>query len=99
MSVRIDILHEQDADGKEYGEPAFDTGRTITTTRNVVGHVLVTVVKKEDGGLDVERVAGVNADSAEDNQIVTDFIKQVEAKVAELFPEDEQPKPMIWVPE
>jgi len=64
---------------------------------NVVGHALLAVVKNKDGGLTVERVVGVNADSAEDNQIVGDFIKQVESKLAELFPEEEESK--IWIPE
>ena len=63
---------------------------------SVVGHALILVVKNADG-LNVERIVGVNATSAEDNQIVGDFIKQVESKLAELFPEEEESK--IWIPE
>ena len=66
--------------------------------RYVVGHVIVAVVKTSDGSLDVERVVGVNADSAEDNQIVGDFIKKIEAKLAEMFEPVPEPS-KIWVPE
>jgi len=98
MSVHIKILHEQDADGKEYGEPAFHDARIISETRNVVGYSLVLVIKKPDGGLDVERVFAVNADSVEDDAVVTDFIKTVEAKIGEIFEPVSEPS-KIWVPE
>lgn len=64
---------------------------------NVVGHVLVAVIKTSDGGLDVERIVGVNADSAEDSQIVGDFIKQANDKLSDLFPEQKE-QPKIWAP-
>jgi hypothetical protein len=67
--------------------------------KNVVGHALVLVKKTDDGGLDVDRVIGVNADNAEDNQIVGDFIKKVEAKLAEIFEPEPVPEPSkLWVP-
>ena len=68
---------------------------------NVIGHVLVAVVKKSDGGLDVERVVGVNADSVEDSQIVGDFIKQVNDKISDLFSQKEEPTlahQILWIP-
>lgn len=62
-----------------------------------VGHAIVIVVKGKDGSLDIVREVGINADSAEDNQIVGDFIHQVEDKLAEIFDAKEEPK--IWTPE
>ena len=97
MSVAVKVWNEQDAEGKEFGEVLRGDGRLVSDFNGVVGHALVLVIKKEDGGLDVERVVGVNADSVEDNAVVTDFIKTVESKLAELF--DPVPEPSkIWVP-
>lgn len=64
--------------------------------RNVVGHALVLVVKKDNGDLDVERIIGINADSAEENAIAGDFIKKVEAKLAEIF--EPVPEAKLWIP-
>ena len=97
MSVQVKIWNEQDVEGREFGEVLLGDGRLVSSFSGVVGHALVLVLKKEDGSLDVERVFEVNADSAEDNQIVTDFVKSVESKLAELFePVPESSK--IWVP-
>ena len=87
MSALIEIYNSQDS---------WESKRKYLSLGHVVGHALLVVVKNEDGGLNVERILGVNADSAEDNQIVGDFIKQVESKLAELFPEE---TPKIWTPE
>jgi len=78
-------------------EIAVSGGDGETIYRPVVGHALVLIVKTSDGGLDVDRVIGVNADSAEDNQVVGDFIKKVESKLAEIF--EPEPQPKIWTPE
>ena len=67
---------------------------------NIVGHVLVAVVKHEDGGLTIERDIQVNADSREDNDVVEGFIKAVEKKLAEALPVEPEAEPevKIWVP-
>ena len=65
---------------------------------SVVGHAIVLVVKGPNDFLDVERIIGVNADSAEDNQIVGDFIRKVEAQLAEIFEPEVEPAPKIWTP-
>jgi len=97
MSVLIKILHEQDAEGKEYGEPLLYDPRLIEEVANVVGHALVLVAKKPNGDLDVERIIGINSDSAEDNAVAGDFIKTVEKKLAELFEPTPEPS-KLWVP-
>ena len=97
MSIQVKIWNEQDVEDREFGESLVGDGRLVSSFGSVVGHSLVLVVKKEDGSLDVERVFEVNADSAEDNQIVTDFVKSVESKLAELFEPVPEPS-KIWVP-
>jgi hypothetical protein len=83
----------------EFPEATGNTDGTVGWYDNVVGHALVLVTKLDDGGLDVSRVIGVNADSAEDNQIVGDFIKKVEDKLAEIFEPEKVPEAKLWVPE
>jgi hypothetical protein len=93
MSVTVEIYKNDEPDDDYYG-------RHIVDQNNVVGHALVLVVKKENGDLDVERIIGINADSAEDNAVAGDFIKTVEKKLAEIFEPVEEPKQAkIWVPE
>jgi hypothetical protein len=66
----------------------------------VVGHILVAVQKHEDGSLTIERDIQVNANNVEDNAVVEDFIKKVQAKLDEALPEPEVvPEAKLWVPE
>ena len=66
---------------------------------SVVGHVVVAVLKKEDGSLIIERASGVNAEPGEDGEIVLDFIKSVDAKLSEVLPQEEvAPEPKLWLP-
>jgi len=65
----------------------------------VIGYVIVAVALTDDDGLDVNRYFHVQNTTPENNQIVTDFLKQADAKLAELFPKDEVPETKIWVPE
>lgn len=64
---------------------------------SVVGYALIVVTATEDGGLNIDRRLAVHASTKEDSQVVGDFIKTADAKLSELFPEEEQSK--IWVPE
>jgi hypothetical protein len=88
MSALVQIFNSQDS--WESKKPDVDQG-------HVIGHALVLVVKKDNGDLDVERIIGVNADSAEENAIAGDFIKKVEAKLAEIF--EPVPEAKLWIPE
>ena len=100
MSVNIHILRERDADGKEYGEPAFRDGRLISEFEGVVGHVLALVVKGVDGSITLERNIAVNADNAEDNDLAESVVKTIERKWNEVFPDPNKPEPSrLWVPE
>ncbi len=67
---------------------------------SVVGYSLVTVVKTQDGGLDVNRDFRVQDSwNEEDKQVATDFLKQAGAKLSELFPGEQTPEPKLWVPD
>lgn len=76
---------------------------TVSRYDNVIGHVLVMVVKQEDGSVTLEREIAVNADSFEDNQLAEATVKEIEGKFNEFLPKpefvvyDENPK--IWIPE
>ena len=66
---------------------------------SVVGYSLVTVVKTQDGGLDVNRDFRVQDSwNEEDKQVATDFLKKAEDKISELFPEEPAPESKLWVP-
>jgi hypothetical protein len=67
---------------------------------SVVGYSLVTVVKTQDGGLDVNRDFRVQDSwNEEDKQVATDFLKKAEDKISELFPEESVPESKLWVPD
>lgn len=67
---------------------------------SVVGYSLVTVVKTQDGGLDVNRDFLVQDSwDDEDKQIAADFLKKAEVKLSELFPEEQIQEPKLWVPD
>lgn len=72
----------------------------IQSYKNVVGHVLVAVVKQPDGALSIERDIAVNCDSAEDNETVEQFVKGVERHISDILPEPEKAEEpsKIWVP-
>ena len=101
MSVRIKILHEQDSEGKEYGELAFHDSRLISEYANVIGHVVaVVVLDPETSEISLERDIAVNADSFEDNQLAESVVKTIEGKLNEAFPDPNKPEPSkLWVPE
>jgi len=67
---------------------------------NVIGHVIAVVVKDvETGEISLERDISVHADNAEDNQLVEDVVKTIEAKLNEAFPDPNKPEPSkLWVP-
>lgn len=66
----------------------------------VVGYSLITVVKTQDGGLDVNRDFRVQDSwNEEDKQVATDFLKKAESKLSELFPSESAPEPKLWVPD
>ena len=74
-----------------------DTGRKVDYT-GVRGYVIVSVVGTEDGSLNVNRDFDMQAGSAEESQIVSDFLKKADEKLKELFPEEKEPESKIWVP-
>lgn len=99
MSVRIKILHEQDADGKELGVPAFREAGLISEISQTMGYVIAAVVKQNDGGITLEREVAVHADNAEDNELAESVVKTIERKLNEAFPDPSKPEPSkIWVP-
>ena len=71
----------------------------IVDSNSVVGFALISVVKTEEGGLDVNRDFHVQSSwSEEDKQVATDFLKRAEEKLSELFPEEKISEPTLWVP-
>lgn len=100
MSVQIKVLHEQDAEGKEYGDRAFTDGRVVAQFEGVIGYVLAAVVKDfESGEIALKREIAVYADNAEDNQLSEETVKKIEAKLNEAFPDPNKPEPSkLWVP-
>lgn len=74
-------------------------GYTVRDLENVIGHVIVAVQKHGDKSLTIERDVAVNADTFEDNQIVEDFVKKVQAELDKVLPEPKPiAEPKIWVP-
>lgn len=76
-----------------------DTDEGRLDQHSIVGYVIVSVALTDDDGLDVNRYFHVQNSTPENNQIVTNFLKQADAKLGELFPKDEAPKSKLWVPE
>ena len=71
----------------------------LVDDNNVIGYSIVSVVKTQDGGIDVNRYFDVEPSwSEEDKQVATDFLKKAESKLSELFPKDFAPGPNLWVP-
>ena len=71
----------------------------LVDDNNVIGYSIVSVIKTQDGGIDVNRYFTVGPSwSEEDKQVATDFLKQAESKLSELFPKDFAPGPNLWVP-
>lgn len=67
---------------------------------DVLGHVIVAVVKGDDDALDIKFDVGVNCHNKVDNDTVEQFIKGVEKKFNEaMAPPDEPKQPRIWTPE
>ena len=76
-----------------------DESKTIFSSPNVIGHVIALVVKKEYGGITLERDIAVNADNFEDNQLAEQVVKDIGAKLNEAFPDPNKPEPSkIWMP-
>lgn len=101
MSVKIRILHEQDSEGREYGEQAFHDGRLVSEFAGVIGRVLAVVVRHHDGSITLEREVVVSADNAENNEVAESVIKTIERKLNEAFPDpnEHQSPANLWVPE
>jgi hypothetical protein len=76
-----------------------DTDEGRVDQNSVVGYVIISVALTEDDGLDVSRYFHVQNSTPENNQIVTDFLKQADAKLSELFPAEEVPEAKLWIPE
>ena len=75
-----------------------DNGHLIDDN-SVVGYCVVSVVKSDNGGLDVNRYFCVEPSwSEEDKEIATDFLKKAEDKLSELFPSEPTNEPKLWVP-
>jgi len=74
--------------------------KNLVYDTSVVGYSIVSVVKTEDGGLDVNRYFHVEGDwGDEDKQVATDFLKKAEDKLSELFPSEPVPESKLWVPD
>ena len=100
MSVCIEVLREQDSDGREYGEVSFRQPRVVSDFRGVIGHVIAAVVKSPDGSITLERDIAVSADNAEDNELAEATVKTIEEKLNEAFPDPNKPEPSkLWVPD
>ena len=103
MSVTIKILHEQDSDGREYGEPALrDPRLTSDALSGVIGYVIAALVKHpSDGAVTLERSIAVTSDSFDDNQLAEATVKEIERKLNEAFPDPnkQEPETKLWVPE
>lgn len=75
------------------------TDRSALVYTNVVGHVLALVVKQGDGSIILERDIAVNADNAADNELVENVVKDIQAKLEEIFPDPNKPvASKLWVP-
>ena len=99
MSVRIKVLHEQDAEGKEYGEPAFHDSPLVAEIGGSIGYVIAALSKHADGSITLEREIAVHADNAEDNDLAEHVVKDIQAKLEEIFPDPNKPQPSkLWVP-
>jgi hypothetical protein len=101
MSVKIKVLHERNAEGREYAEPAFRDGSFITEFPGVIGHVLALVVRQSDGSITLERDIAVNADNIDDNEVAESVVKTIERKLNEAFPDPnkQEPEVKLWVPD
>ncbi len=67
---------------------------------SVVGYALISVVKTQDGGLDVRRDFCVEDSwSNEDKIVAADFLKTAEEKLNELFHTEPFPESKLWVPD
>ena len=71
----------------------------LVDDNNVIGYSIVSVVKTQDGGIDVNRYFTVEPSwSEEDKQVATDFLKTAEDKLNELFQTETVPESKLWVP-
>lgn len=86
MSVAVAVLKAQE-------EP-------IGGFENVIGYVIAAVVRHDDGGITLEREIAVHADNAGDNQLAEQVVRDIQAKLEEIFPDPNKPQPSkLWVPE
>lgn len=75
-----------------------DAGHLVDDN-SVIGYSIVSVVKTQDGGIDVNRYFTVEPSwSEEDKQVTTDFLKTAEEKLNELFQTETVPESRLWVP-
>jgi hypothetical protein len=74
-----------------------DEGRLVDYS-SVAGYALVSIVRTEDGGLDVNRDFHVQAIDEQESQVVSDFLKKADESLSVLFPQEKEPEPKIWVP-
>ena len=102
MSVTVQVIQEQDSEGKEYGEILHGDGRITTSIYGVIGHVIAAVVRQKDGSITLERSIAVSADNIDDNDLAESVVRRIERKLNEEFPDPTQqatPEPKLWVPD
>ena len=98
MSVRIEVLKENELYSVE---PDYQPPVSLVEDLNeVIGYVIAALVKQPDGSITLERAIAVHADNAEDNDLAEHVVKDIQAKLEEIFPDPNKPQPSkLWVPE
>lgn len=86
MSARIQITHE--------------IGRGQQTVYDsVIGYVVAAVVKNIDSSISLEREIVVEANTAEDNELAEQVVKDIETALNSVFPDPNKPEPSkLWMP-